>query len=58
MSGLAPAVTGQGMRALIREELAEPLGTDGMHLGRPPAGAPTRFAEIVMPQNIVAIRSS
>ena len=54
MSGLARAVTGQGMRALIREELAEPLGTDGMHLGRPPAGAPTRVAEIIMPQNIVA----
>jgi CubicO group peptidase (beta-lactamase class C family) len=53
MSGLARAVTGQGMRALIREELAEPLGTDGMHLGRPPAEAPTRVAEIIMPQNIV-----
>ncbi len=54
MSGLARAVTGKGMRALIREELAEPLGTDGMHLGRPPAGSPTRVAEIIMPQNIVA----
>jgi CubicO group peptidase (beta-lactamase class C family) len=54
MSGLARAVTGQGMRALIREELAEPLGTDGMHLGRPPAEAPTRVAEIIMPQNIVS----
>jgi CubicO group peptidase (beta-lactamase class C family) len=52
MSGLARAVTGQGMRALIREELAEPLGTDGMHLGRPPAEAPTRVSEIIMPQNI------
>jgi CubicO group peptidase (beta-lactamase class C family) len=52
MSGLARAVTGQGMRALIREELAEPLGTDGMHLGRPPAEAPTRVAEIIMPQNL------
>jgi CubicO group peptidase (beta-lactamase class C family) len=53
MSGLARAVTGKGMRALIREELAEPLDTDGMHLGRPPAEAPTRAAEIIMPQNIV-----
>jgi CubicO group peptidase (beta-lactamase class C family) len=53
MSGLARAVTGKGMRALIREELAEPLDTDGMHLGRPPAGAPTRVAEIIMPKNIV-----
>jgi CubicO group peptidase (beta-lactamase class C family) len=53
MSGLARAVTGKGMRQLIREELAEPLGTDGMHLGRPPAGAPTRVAEIIMPQSII-----
>src|ERR1700756_1115278 len=53
MSGLARAVTGKGMRTLIREELAEPLGTDGLHLGRPPAEAPTRVAEIIMPQNIV-----
>ena len=53
MSGLARAVTGKGMRVLIREELAEPLGTDGMHLGRPPAESPTRVAEIIMPQNIV-----
>ena len=52
MSGLARAVTGKGMRTLIREELAEPLGTDGMHLGRPPAEAPTRVAEIIMPQNL------
>ncbi len=52
MSGLARAVTGKGMRALFREELAEPLGTDGFHLGRPPAEAPTRVAEIIMPQGI------
>nr|VTO95808.1 Beta-lactamase [Mycobacterium riyadhense] len=52
MSGLARAVTGKGMRMLIREELAEPLGTDGLHLGRPPAEAATRVAEIIMPQNI------
>jgi CubicO group peptidase (beta-lactamase class C family) len=32
MSGLARAVTGKGMRDLIREELAEPLNTDGLHL--------------------------
>ena len=54
MSGLGRAVTGKGMRTLIREELAEPLGTDGMHLGRPPAESPTRAAQIIMPQNIVA----
>jgi CubicO group peptidase (beta-lactamase class C family) len=52
MSGLARAVTGKGMRTLIREELAEPLGTDGMHLGRPPADAPTRVAQIITPQSL------
>ena len=36
MSGLARAVTGKGMRELIRDEVAEPLNTDGLHLGRPP----------------------
>jgi CubicO group peptidase (beta-lactamase class C family) len=50
VSGLARAVTGQGMRDLIRTELAEPLNTDGLHLGRPPAGAPTRPAQILFPQ--------
>ena len=54
MSGLARAVTGKGMRALFREELAEPLDTDGLHLGRPPAGSPTRVAQIIMPQSTVA----
>jgi CubicO group peptidase (beta-lactamase class C family) len=53
MSGLARAVTGKDMRVLFREELAEPLNSDGFHLGRPPAEAPTRVAEIIMPQNIV-----
>jgi CubicO group peptidase (beta-lactamase class C family) len=51
MSGLARAVTGKGMRRLIREELAAPLDTDGLHLGRPPAGAPTRAAQIIGPQS-------
>lgn len=51
LSGLARAVTGKGMRQLIREELAEPLGTDGLHLGRPPADAPTQAAQIIMPQS-------
>jgi CubicO group peptidase (beta-lactamase class C family) len=50
MSGLARAVTGKGMRVLIREELAEPLNTDGLHLGRPPADSPTRAAQILAPQ--------
>jgi len=50
MSGLARAVTGQGMRELFRAELAEPLGVDGIHLGRPPADAPTQPARIIGPQ--------
>ncbi len=33
MSGLARAVTGKGMRELIRVELAQPLNTDGLHSG-------------------------
>jgi len=44
MSGLARAVTGMGMRELIRLELALPLNTDGLHLGRPPIGSATRAA--------------
>jgi CubicO group peptidase (beta-lactamase class C family) len=51
VSGLARAVTGRGMRELIRHELAGPLGTDGLHLGRPPADAPTRASQIIMPQS-------
>lgn len=54
MSGLARAVTGLGMGDLIRTELAGPLNTDGLHLGRPPAGAPTRAAQILAPQGTLA----
>jgi CubicO group peptidase (beta-lactamase class C family) len=50
LSGLARAVTGKGMRELIRQEIARPLNTDGLHLGRPPAGAPTKPAQILLPQ--------
>ena len=50
MSGLARAVTGRGMRELFRTELAAPLNTDGVHLGRPPVGAPTQPARIIGPQ--------
>jgi CubicO group peptidase (beta-lactamase class C family) len=53
LSGLARAVTGKGMRELIRRELAEPLGVDGLHLGRPPADSPTRPAQIIMPQSAI-----
>ncbi|SRX93043.1 putative lipase LipD [Mycobacterium tuberculosis H37Rv] [Mycobacterium shimoidei] len=51
MSGLARAVTGKGMRELIRVELAQPLNTDGLHLGRPPAESPTQTAHIIAPQS-------
>ena len=50
LSGLARAVTGKGMRDLIRIEVAEPLNTDGIHLGCPPLGAPTTIAQIIHPQ--------
>lgn len=51
VSGLARSVTGLGMRELIRTEVARPLNTDGLHLGRPPADAPTQVAQILMPQS-------
>jgi CubicO group peptidase (beta-lactamase class C family) len=51
LSGLARSVTGIGMRELVRSELAQPLNTDGLHLGRPPAGAPTKVAQILAPQS-------
>jgi CubicO group peptidase (beta-lactamase class C family) len=51
MSGLARAVTGLGMRDLIRTELAQPLDTDGLHLGRPPVGSATTVAQILVPQS-------
>lgn len=47
LSGLARAVTGTGMRDLFRSELARPLDTDGLYLGRPPKQAPTRAAELI-----------
>jgi CubicO group peptidase (beta-lactamase class C family) len=43
LAGLARAVTGRGMAELVRTELAEPLGLDGLHIGRPLA-APERVA--------------
>ena len=51
LSGLARSVTGLGMRELIRNEVARPLNTDGLHLGRPPADAPTKVAQILAPQS-------
>ncbi|WP_328411485.1 serine hydrolase domain-containing protein [Nocardia sp. NBC_00403] len=46
LAGLARAITGDGMAELFRTEVAEPLGIDGIHLGRPPASAPTSYAEL------------
>jgi len=54
MSGLARAVTGRGMRDLIRTEVAQPLNTDGLHLGRPPAHTSTKAAQILAPQSTKA----
>lgn len=51
VSGLARAITGMGMRELFRREIAQPLDTDGLHLGRPPKDAPTQVAQIMFPQN-------
>lgn len=51
MSGIARAVTGVGMRELFRTELALPLNTDGIHLGRPPCGSPTEVAETLLPHS-------
>jgi len=44
-SGLARAVTGKGMRDLVRTELAEPLGTSGLEIGT--GDGPTKPAEMV-----------
>ncbi|WP_324194193.1 serine hydrolase domain-containing protein [Nocardia blacklockiae] len=44
LAGLARGVTGKSMAELFRTEVAEPLGVDGIHLGRPPAGSPTTVA--------------
>jgi CubicO group peptidase (beta-lactamase class C family) len=50
LSGLARAITGQGMRDLFRQELADPLDIEGLHLGRPPADSPTKAAQTLLPQ--------
>ncbi|RDI49790.1 serine hydrolase domain-containing protein [Nocardia mexicana] len=46
LAGLARALTGRSMAELFRSEVAEPLGVDGIHLGRPPAGSPTTVAPL------------
>ncbi|WP_134063330.1 serine hydrolase domain-containing protein [Mycobacteroides salmoniphilum] len=46
MGRLAKAVTGKDLEELYRTELAEPLGVDGIHMGRPPEGAPSESAAL------------
>ncbi|MET9216883.1 MULTISPECIES: serine hydrolase domain-containing protein [unclassified Nocardia] len=46
LAGVARAVTGQSMSELIRSEVTDPLGIDGIHLGRPAAGSPTEYARL------------
>ncbi|MUM16566.1 beta-lactamase family protein [Mycobacterium sp. CBMA271] len=46
LAGMARAVTGQDMRELFRTEIAEPLGVEGIHLGRPPRTSPTKAASM------------
>jgi CubicO group peptidase (beta-lactamase class C family) len=46
VAGLVRAITGQGLQELVRTELAEPLGVDGLHIGAPETGR-ERIAEPV-----------
>ncbi len=39
MAGLARAITGRGMQELLRSEICEPLGLDGLFFGKPAAPA-------------------
>lgn len=53
VSGLARAVTGKGMQELFQQELAAPLGIEGLHLGRPPLGSPTVAAQTLFPKSSI-----
>jgi CubicO group peptidase (beta-lactamase class C family) len=46
VAGLARAITGRPMAELFRTEVAEPLGVEGIHLGRPPQGSSTTVAAL------------
>ncbi|WP_454199082.1 serine hydrolase domain-containing protein [Nocardia sp. Marseille-Q1738] len=46
VAGLARAITGTSLAELFRTEVAEPLGIDGLHLGRPPADAAISYAPL------------
>ncbi|MFI5716686.1 serine hydrolase domain-containing protein [Nocardia sp. NPDC051750] len=45
LAGLTRAITGASMKELFAQEVAEPLGIEGIYLGRPPAGSLTLAAE-------------
>ncbi|MDT7656056.1 MAG: hypothetical protein QOF38_771 [Pseudonocardiales bacterium] len=47
LAGLARAVTGKGMAELVQTEVNEPLGIDGLHIGRPRTGQQQRVAATV-----------
>lgn len=57
MAGLARALTGRSMAELYRSEVADPLGVDGIHLGRPPAGSRTRAADLVGSLKVLSERT-
>lgn len=46
MGRLAKAVTGKDLEELYRTELAEPLGVNGIHMGRPPKDALSESAAL------------
>ncbi|MFD3593360.1 serine hydrolase domain-containing protein [Nocardia sp. NPDC058640] len=46
LAGLARSVTGASMSELIRTEVTDPLGIDGIHLGRPPVDSSTEYARL------------
>ncbi|MGV9543929.1 serine hydrolase domain-containing protein [Nocardia beijingensis] len=46
VGGLTRAITGTSLGELIRTEVAEPLGIEGLHLGKPPAGSPITYAPL------------
>ncbi|WP_227982965.1 serine hydrolase domain-containing protein [Nocardia spumae] len=46
LAGLTRAITGSSMRELFRTEVSEPLGIDGLHLGRPGPDSATTVAAL------------
>ncbi|WP_410876534.1 serine hydrolase domain-containing protein [Nocardia sp. A7] len=46
LAGIARGATGRNMSELIRSEVTDPLGIDGIHLGRPAADSSTEYAPL------------